>query len=108
MSNIKMSDIKMSEEFYLPLTHKNGVVEDDSGLFVADLASTEMDVAMCHAINTHDTLVAQNLALKAALEKIKAEQELERSDAGHSGYSETWLISSNALLALEGAGDEQG
>ena len=51
-------------------------------------------------------LITQNLALKAALVKVKSEQELERSETGHSGYSETWLISSNALLALEGVGDE--
>lgn len=58
---------KMSEEFYLPLIHENGVVEDDSGLFVADLASKEMDRAMCFAINNHDALVAQVELIKEAL-----------------------------------------
>ena len=86
-----MSDIKMSDD---------------------DLNSWLRNGTNGHIKNNHivadrmDTLVAQNLALKAALEKVKAEQELERSEAGHSGYSETWLISSNALVALEGVGDE--
>ena len=100
-----MSDIKMSEVF------PKGI--EPRGLFVhpSQINKNYDDgvtphTYICHAVEAHDTLVAQNLALKAALEKVKAEQELERSEAGHSGYSETWLISSNALVALEGVGDE--
>lgn len=66
-----MSNIKMSEEFYLPLTNKHGVVEDDSGLFVADLSSKEMDFAMCYAINNHDKLTSRVAELEAALTKQK-------------------------------------
>ena len=61
---------KMSEEFYLPLTNKHGVVEDDNGLFVADLSSNEMDRAMCHAINSHDALLEQVEFMKEALTSI--------------------------------------
>lgn len=63
-----MSDIKMSEVFYLPLTNKHGVVEDDSGMFVADLSSVEMDEAMCHAINNYDPMALRIKDLEFSLD----------------------------------------
>ena len=68
-----MSDIKMSGVLGTPVVLRSGgimpFVDNCRGftLFVADQYHAE---AAAHAINTHDTLVAQNLALKAALEKI--------------------------------------
>ena len=108
-----MSDIKMSEVFDLPLTYDNGVVEDVDGLFIADLTSIKMDKAMCIGINTHDTLVAQNLALKAALTKVleisggSNEQNMANFDDELASQHNDDINEIYKLVkALEGVGDE--
>lgn len=90
-----MSNIKMSEEFYLPLTNKHGVVEDDSGLFVADLSSKEMDFAMCYAINNHDKLTSRVAELEAALLAIKSHQQALTPNGFE--FSGVWQIANKAL-----------
>ena len=65
-----MSDIKMSEVFSLPLYTEEGEVCDCDGGLMASFTTYIQDDAAVLAINTHDTLVAHNLALKAALETL--------------------------------------
>ena len=68
-----MSDIKMIELLSLPVKREPGgampYLKDANGevIFVGD--GYHID-AIVIAVNTHDTLVAQNLALKAALAEI--------------------------------------
>ena len=54
----------------------------------------------------NDALLAQVELMKEALHKIKGYEESERAEFCRIGYSESWLISSNSLAALEGVGDE--
>ena len=70
-----MSDIKMSDVFEFAVDE---IVGGHGGIavylnFDGDAVTSDDENATryaAHAINTHDTLVAQNLALKAALETL--------------------------------------
>ena len=68
-----MSDIKMSVVFSLPLHTKEGEICDyDNGL-MASFDTIERDYAAVRAINSHDALVEQNAALRAALGDVLVE-----------------------------------
>ena len=99
-----MSDIKMSEVFKLPVVKWNysNLLRDQSDTVICNYPKgIELSA---HAINTHDTLVAQNLSLKAALAEV--------AGSPRSRESITFLLNVDeqgvefALKELEGVGDE--
>jgi len=84
-----MTDIKMSEVFDLPL-HRDkfgGVIDNEAGMLLR--VSEEIDYignhmlvakiedAAAHAINNHDRLVAENEALRDALDNLLSELSLK-------------------------------
>ena len=103
-----MSDIKMSDEFDLPISydfdfrdeygvdhrviqdanHKD-VISDDTQL------SSEQARLAVHAINTHDTMQARIVELEKALTNIKRHQEATIFKMPE--LSTTWQVASRAL-----------
>ena len=65
-----MSNIKMSDMFAVDIQAKQ--IHIKGGYTYSKISGMTTEEYAARAINTHDTLVAQNLALKAALEDISA------------------------------------